>query len=327
MEKDSLISIIVPVYKVQEYLDECVNSIVNQTYSNLEIILVDDGSPDACPLLCDNWAKKDRRIKVIHKRNGGLSSARNAGLEVASGDYIGFVDSDDFICKDAIYKLYNSINGKNDVGIVSGMIYRYQNGEIFPFMDKWLISEEKRLPADRIAIATLSQKASFTVWNKLYRKSVLTGVKFQEGHNNEDTLFMYDLGKSICNQNMCMLEIPCYVYYYRYRDDSICTTSKKPLAIDVLANYEYIMDDCKLVNVELYELMRKLYLKTLLSFVDSLLSNETWYSLYFHDYKQKLKEIPFSFVCKNMPFKSIVNIQLIKWIPIIRKIIQKKIKK
>lgn len=94
---DSLVSVIVPVWQVEPYLDKCVRSIVDQTYSNLEIILVDDGSPDNCPAMCDAWAEKDRRIRVIHKANGGISDARNAGLNIASGDYIVFVDSDDYV--------------------------------------------------------------------------------------------------------------------------------------------------------------------------------------------------------------------------------------
>ena len=100
------ISIIVPVYKVEKYLDKCVRSIVEQTYKNLEIILVDDGSPDNCPAMCDEWARKDSRIAVIHKENGGVSSARNAGLAACTGDYVGFVDSDDWIdsgmCEEAM---------------------------------------------------------------------------------------------------------------------------------------------------------------------------------------------------------------------------------
>ena len=92
-----LISVIVPVYQVEEYLDRCVQSIVDQTYTNLEIILVDDGSPDRCPQMCDEWAKRDSRIRVIHKENGGLSDARNAGMQAASGTYIAFVDSDDWV--------------------------------------------------------------------------------------------------------------------------------------------------------------------------------------------------------------------------------------
>lgn len=104
----SLVSVIVPVYKVEKYLDKCVESIVEQTYKNLEIILVDDGSPDNCPSMCDSWAQKDSRIKVIHKENGGVSSARNSALDAAAGDYICFVDSDDFIEPNAVgYMLEN----------------------------------------------------------------------------------------------------------------------------------------------------------------------------------------------------------------------------
>lgn len=107
MNQPELISIIVPVYKVEKYLDKCVESIVEQTYKNLEIILVDDGSPDNCSAMCDEWAQKDSRIKVIHKENGGLSSARNAGLDACTGDYIGFVDSDDWIEPDMYEYLLN----------------------------------------------------------------------------------------------------------------------------------------------------------------------------------------------------------------------------
>lgn len=100
------ISIIVPVYRVENYLDRCIKSILNQTFTDFELILVDDGSPDRCPQKCDDWCKVDKRIKVIHKENGGLSSARNAGLEAAKGEYIGFVDSDDWITCDMYELLY-----------------------------------------------------------------------------------------------------------------------------------------------------------------------------------------------------------------------------
>ena len=101
-----MISIIIPIYKVEQYLDECVTSVIKQTYKDIEIILVDDGSPDSCPQKCDEWAKKDGRIKVVHKKNGGLSSARNAGLKVAIGEYIGFVDSDDYVDETGNHVLY-----------------------------------------------------------------------------------------------------------------------------------------------------------------------------------------------------------------------------
>ena len=107
---DEKISVIIPIYKVEKYLNRCVESVVNQSYQNLEIILVDDGSPDNCPKMCDDWAEKDNRIKVIHKENGGLSDARNAGLKVAMGEYISFVDSDDWIAKDFYEVLIRVLN-------------------------------------------------------------------------------------------------------------------------------------------------------------------------------------------------------------------------
>ena len=126
---DTLISIIVPVYKVEQYLEKCVNSISAQTYSNLEIILVDDGSPDKCGDICDSLAKKDNRIKVIHKPNGGLSSARNAGIDIASGQYIGFVDSDDSIEPYMYEKLLELIKHDSTKLAVCAVNYVYEDGK------------------------------------------------------------------------------------------------------------------------------------------------------------------------------------------------------
>ena len=126
--EEELISIIVPVYKVEKYLDKCINSIVSQTYKNLEVILVDDGSPDSCGKMCDEWTKKDTRIKVIHKENGGLSDARNFGLDCAKGKYIQFVDSDDYIEKDMIEFLYKNLKENNaDISICSNYMVDEEN--------------------------------------------------------------------------------------------------------------------------------------------------------------------------------------------------------
>lgn len=317
------ISVIVPIYKVQDYLDECVQSIVDQTYSNLEIILVDDGSPDDCSKMCDEWANKDARIKVVHKKNGGLSSARNAGLDVATGQYVSFVDSDDFIVNNALDMLYGRIKDDINVGIVSGMIYRYQDGQISNFRDEWLLEKEKVISADKFLSETMSQQTSYTVWNKLYRRDVIGNTRFREGRNNEDTLFMYDLGKNIAIQNVCMVEIPHYVYYYRYREDSICTTAKIPLAIDILGNYELMMEDCKNTNSRLYDVLYFSYVRTLYGFVDSLLLNPVWYPLYFTEYQKKLRLVPFGYVKRKFQLNDALYIQLLKYNPLLRKIIRK----
>lgn len=323
MRKHSLISVIVPIYKVQDYLKECIESIINQTYSDLEVILVDDGSPDRCPQMCDEWAKRDSRIRVVHKKNGGLSSARNAGLDVAKGEYISFVDSDDFICKDALENLYNRIKDDKSIGITSGLIYRYQDGSIYNFKDQWLCSKEIVIPSSEFLLETMSQKTSYTVWNKLYRRDVIGNTRFREGRNNEDTLFMYDLGKNIAILNVCMVEIPHYVYYYRYREDSICTTAKIPLAIDILGNYELMMEDSKNTNSRLYDVLYFSYVRTLYGFVDSLLLNPVWYPLYFTEYQKKLRLVPFRYVKRQFHLNDALYILLLKYNPLLRKIIRK----
>ena len=116
MEGNTKISVIIPIYKAEKFLDKCIGSVVGQTYENLEIILVDDGSPDNCPAICDSWAEKDSRIKVVHKENGGLSSARNAGLDVVTGEYFGFIDSDDWIEKDFFeFLITNALKENADI--------------------------------------------------------------------------------------------------------------------------------------------------------------------------------------------------------------------
>ena len=323
MRKHSLISVIVPIYKVQDYLKECIESIINQTYSDIEVILVDDGSPDRCPQMCDEWAKRDSRIRVVHKKNGGLSSARNAGLDVAKGEYISFVDSDDFICKDALENLYNRIKDDKSIGITSGLIYRYQDGSISNFKAQWLCSKEIVIPASEFLLETMSQKTSYTVWNKLYRRDVIGNTRFREGRNNEDTLFMYDLGKNIAILNVSMVERPHYVYYYRYREDSICTTAKIPLAIDILGNYELMMEDSKNTNSRLYDVLYLSYVRTLYGFVDSLLLNPVWYPLYFSEYQKKLRLVHFEYIKRKFQLNDVLYIQLLKYNPLIRKIIRK----
>lgn len=111
--KDELISVVVPIYNVEKYIEKCIDSIINQTYTNLEIILVDDGSPDKCGKICDEYAKRDKRIKVIHKENGGVSSARNIGLDNLNGEYVTFIDADDYISNNYCEELLNALKTEN----------------------------------------------------------------------------------------------------------------------------------------------------------------------------------------------------------------------
>ena len=142
---DELVSVVVPIYNVEKYLDRCINSIASQTYSNLEIILVDDGSPDNCPSICDEWAKKDSRIVVIHKDNQGLGMARNTGIDNATGKYIFFFDSDDYVDVSIIEKCVNSAIEYGSEVVVFGRNDVYDDGKISPYSIKTQKKQDKLL--------------------------------------------------------------------------------------------------------------------------------------------------------------------------------------
>ncbi len=192
MENTPLISVIVPVYKVELYLDRCVESIVNQTYSNLEIILVDDGSPDNCPAMCDAWVAKDSRIRVIHKKNGGLSDARNAGMTVATGEYIAFVDSDDWLEIQMYQCLYEAMT-MTDADIAScGARRVWLDGK--PAQELLAVNRDCVLEQEAAMVALITSNGLVqTVWNKLYRRSAIEGVLFLTGLIHEDEFWSWQV--------------------------------------------------------------------------------------------------------------------------------------
>ena len=178
------ISIIVPVFNVEKYLERCVNSLINQTYKNIEIILVDDGSPDLCPQMCNEYAKKDERIKVLHKKNGGLSDARNAGLDVATGEYIAFVDSDDWVETDFIETLYKNAKIENaDISII-GCTLVWDDGRKKPVSkDKgYYVFDKEKAIREMLA----QRKFGCMVCQKMYRKQIFDTVRFPVGKLYED---------------------------------------------------------------------------------------------------------------------------------------------
>lgn len=189
MKTSSLLySVIIPVYKVEKYLDRCVQSVLAQTYRNIEIILVDDGSPDNCPILCDEWVKKDNRISVIHKSNGGLSSARNVGLQRANGEYIVFLDSDDWWCDNtALERISNKIEECN-----ADVIF-FASKKYYSLKDKYLESVTAHnclssLPFIRIEDAMRNSLFLACAWDKVIRRSVLKDnkIEFIEHQLSED---------------------------------------------------------------------------------------------------------------------------------------------
>ncbi len=183
-----LISVIVPVYKAEEYLDKCVQSIRNQTYENLEIILVDDGSPDRCGQMCDAYAQEDSRIRVFHKGNGGQSSARNLGLDNMSGEYVGFVDSDDWIEPDMYSHLYGLIAMHNAQIACCGVQKDFYNGSVAYFNPMYPQDDEVRVYGKLEALAESLKNARITYspCDKLYHKDVFVGLRMTEGKIYED---------------------------------------------------------------------------------------------------------------------------------------------
>ena len=227
-----LISVIVPVYKVEKYLDRCVSSIINQTYKNLEIILVDDGSPDDCPQKCDEWAKKDLRIRVIHKENGGLSSARNAALDIARGDYIGFVDSDDYIALDMYEKLVGILNTcKADI-VVLGCNKVDENRNIISSTEKII---ECELTAENALKELLKANINNYMCNKIFKSVIFKEIRFPENRLWEDMAICYKLF-SFSKKIYCY---PEEMYFYFMRAGGISKNiGEKALRDIFLARYE-----------------------------------------------------------------------------------------
>ena len=212
---EELISVIIPVYKVEKYLNRCVESVVIQSYRNLEIILVDDGSPDHCPAMCDAWAKKDNRIKVLHKKNGGLSDARNAGLSVATGELIGFIDSDDWIEKNFFECLHQvMIETKADVAECAA-VYDREDGKLLRVRKEATDPLLERKEALRRLV--LEDGVYQTVWNKLYRRKIINGINFVVGKCNEDDFWTYKVFDK--SNGLAIVEKP--LYHYLQRNTSI----------------------------------------------------------------------------------------------------------
>ena len=213
MRKNGVISVIVPIYRVEKYLEECIESILNQTYKQLEVILVDDGSPDRCGEICDRYAQKDSRITVIHKSNGGAASARNAGLRTATGEYIAFVDSDDYLEPDAYEKMLEELI-RNDADIVHGQVrcIYVDAVESHPYSDEVL-----SFSATEYLLRFLEDWTCALSTVKLFRHHVLDGVFYEEGHLIDDEFFTY---KGVMNARK-IVHIPKIVVNYRQRASSV----------------------------------------------------------------------------------------------------------
>ena len=230
-----VISIIVPVYKVERFVRKCIDSILNQTFKDIEIILVDDGSPDNCGQICDDYAKTDKRIRVIHKQNGGLSDARNAGIDIARGEYIAFVDSDDYISPNMYKCLYELIEKNNaDIAVCRSVLVnenedaRFENSGIGKKMD------------NEQALHEMICKRLFTVnaWNKLYKTALFKDIRYPVGMLYEDLATTYKL----IDKSTYVVYTDARLYAYVQRDGSIMNKTGYNVSVDKLTIISEMLD-------------------------------------------------------------------------------------
>lgn len=215
------ISVIVPIYNVEKYLTRCVDSILNQTYKNLEIILVDDGSPDKCGIIADNYQSKDNRIKSVHKKNGGLSDARNYGMRYATGEYVLFVDSDDWLKEEMIEVLYNLAVENNADIVQSGFYYKYDDYLLYD--DRYYKEDMKPIKLNKEELMkelVINERVKNFAWGKLYKLNLIKDIPFEKGVLFEDVFWAHKVMDRvnryvICHKPMC---------YYLQRNDSIVST-------------------------------------------------------------------------------------------------------
>lgn len=242
------VSVIVPVYNVEKYLKRCLDSLVNQTLEDIEIICVNDGSTDGSAQILEEFAQKDNRIKVTTQINSGLSEARNVGIRIANGEYIGLVDSDDFVDKEFFEKLYNSAV-ENNCDIACGNIIRGNNKKKRkPFVDydkEYVVSSVK----DKYEVTKVPEHCY--VWNKIYKREALinSGVTFIRGITYEDMPFTADVLEKLGN----LVCVPKVFYHYWINDESIVKTPTDKNRADKLFVKKYLIEKCRKYNLRLRE--------------------------------------------------------------------------
>ena len=284
--EEPLISVIVPVYKVEPYLDKCISSIVNQTYTNLEIILVDDGSPDNCPAMCDAWAEKDSRIRVLHQRNQGGGAARNAGLDLASGSLIAFVDSDDYIVPDMYAHLYTLLEQSVDIAECS-YVEVAGNDAVFACGYETRSYTAQEAMAEHIRDRVFRQ----LIWNKLYRRHVMDGIRFPTDKKIDDEFFTY---RVLGNAN-ALIHSTKVCYAYRQQSESV--THSMPIS--------------KRIQAVEAKTQRHTYIKNHFPELTDLSARDLWFTCIYQG-QLALRELPLTESRSTMLYleKTLANIPL-----------------
>ena len=271
--KQPKISIIIPVYNVEKYLDRCIDSIINQSLKDIEIILVDDGSPDNCPQLCDEWAKKDSRIKVIHKENAGLGMARNTGMQHATGEYIAFIDSDDYVELDMYAKLLEKAELHNADIVYCGHKQGLKDGTYIDRrdFDRETIFDDKE-SIEELSVnyfyPTKGRIMTMSVWHSIYKKEIIKTEFYSEREVvSEDLHFQIS---AILNSKK-IVYIPDCLYHYCYNGESLSHTFK----ITKFHGYQKLMKLLLDVYPHRKNIVYYFYFRFAINFIRSLYGNQT----------------------------------------------------
>lgn len=284
---NDLISIIVPVYNVEKYLPKCIDSIISQTYSNLEIILVDDGSTDMSHQICDDYSKMDNRIKVIHKKNGGVSSARNLGLNNSTGEYIGFIDPDDYIEPNMYECLLNALKSENTEISMCGY-NEIKNDKI----EKTIIYSQKVISCEELLKDIFNTTCMGVVWNKLFKRSLFINNEtqnyfYENLHYCEDLTMLLNIFNS--KEYIAMVDKP--LYNYIITDSSICHNS---INEKKLSFYTFMSTFCDTYEKKFPELSTILetycFDRTVMILIDLYLSNLKSKNTYISKFEKDLRK-------------------------------------
>jgi glycosyltransferase involved in cell wall biosynthesis len=278
-----LISVIVPVYNAEKYLTKCIESILGQTYPNIELLLINDGSTDGSPAICDEYALKDKRVKVIHKKNEGVSSARNMGLELAQGDFISFVDADDWLERDAIERIVESIQ-KYDCDAV---IFEYK------VVDENNLKQHKNhahlqgvMSAEKAVECTISPVSRF-VWSKVLSRKILEGIKFDNSiHFGEDTLFACEALSNA--KSVYYMAEPVYNYYQS--SDSATRMDFNPRLFSGVTAYKKLVEFTQLKYPAIVDVAQSAYKNLVVNVLKILMRNKN-YAEFNHKKKELKKEV------------------------------------
>lgn len=259
------ISIIVPVYNVSKYIRKCLDTIINQTYTNLEIILIDDGSTDDSGNICDEYAKRDKRIKVIHKENEGLSIARNTGIKNATGKYIGFIDSDDWIDLDMYNRLYNNLKNENaEISCCNRLLVYSNKQKEYGTSSYYEVMNSERA----IELMCTYGYIGVSVYTKLFEKKLFDGIEFPNGKKSEDVFIIYKL----LDKASVIVYDATPLYYYRQREGSI--TSAKNINLDIIDASKEMMDFVEKKYPDIKSVVENNYVYSIIGVYDTILKSK-----------------------------------------------------